>query len=89
MLADQHDIARTQPMPCHRLLVDEGAVRALQILEKAKEAFANHTGVMAGDRGGVDHHMVVGESSDLHALRTNDALTQDAIFELQDELRHG
>src|SRR6188508_2578764 len=75
-------------MPCHRLLVDEGAVRALQILEKAKETLANHTGVMAGDSGVVDHHMVVGQSSDLHALWTNDTFTQHAIFELQDQLRH-
>ena len=64
VLADQHDVAFEQRVPRDRLVVDEGAVGALQVLEHVMIALAIDARVAARHRGVVDDQHVVGQPPD-------------------------
>ena len=68
------------------LVVDEGAIRALQIFEHAVGAFTIDAGVTARHRGIVDDDVVVGRPADRNREGADGVFRDRSIVELQDQL---
>ena len=79
---DQYHIAVLQRSASDALFIDEGAVRALQVLHDIGVAVAENASVMARNSRIVDDHCVVGQPSD-RRHQTDRTLFQYPVLELQ------
>jgi len=83
VIADGDDIIVFEMVLYNTFVVDEGSVRAVQILDKGILANGENAGVVAADRHVVEQNFTAGSAADIHVALLEHDLVDDHVVNLR------
>jgi hypothetical protein len=89
VIADGNDIAVVKMVFGDALVVHEGAVRAVQVLDEGILTDGENAGVIAADRHVVEQNFTARTAADVHVALFENDLVDDDVVEFKNHLGHG